>query len=64
MTKEYENYRTAETQSVVPHSSLDKNQWDCIGNNVSSGLCSSNVISYIESLGKKVVINGTDVSIQ
>jgi len=61
--RKYETYRTAENQKVAPHSALDKNQWDCDGNNISSGLCSSNVISYIESLGKKVIIEGSDVSI-
>lgn len=50
-------------QKVVKHIQNDLNGWDCSGNNVSSGLCSSSVIKYIESLGKQVIIDGTNVSV-
>lgn len=58
-----EHMRQAAAQRTVKHVQEDLNGWDCEGNNVSSGLCSSNVVAYVESLGKKVLVDGANVSI-
>jgi len=55
--------RMVENQEVVSILNMDLNGWDCNGNNVSSGLCSSSVIEYLESLGKKVIIDGKNVTV-
>lgn len=57
------NFRNIKNQEVVKHTSQDLNGWDCNGNNVSSGLCSSSVIDYLAFLGKKVIIDGANVTI-
>jgi hypothetical protein len=55
--------RQVMTQRVVKHTNVDMNSWDCNGNNVSSGLCSSNTIRWLESKGKHVIIEGENVRV-